>query len=99
MTVKKTTTKKTRMVKLEPVEKEVIINFSKASEMASVYSSDPAEIAKFKRKGLKMLWGDRFGAEFEINKKYITVRKPTRKRRTTKAAEPNKGTVGESVSG
>ncbi len=65
-----------RMARLTPEEKEVVIQYDKASNKATVWCSDTTEITKLRRKGLKELETTRFGSKFEIDKKYITIRKP-----------------------
>jgi hypothetical protein len=67
---------KFRMEKLTPYEKETVINYSMASNKATVWSANRTEIAKLKRKKLKILKESPFGTEFEIDKKYVLIRKP-----------------------
>ena len=68
--------KTVRMARLTPEEKEVVIQYDKASDKATVWCADSTEINKLRRKGLKELETTRFGSKFEIDKKYITIRKP-----------------------
>lgn len=69
--------------RLSPAEKETVIRFDKSSNVATIYCADKAEITKLKKRA-KLVKEDKFGAWFEIDKKYITVRKATAKRTVNK---------------
>ena len=74
--VKKKIPSKIRMAKLTPEEKETVINYDKSSDIAVIWTADNVEINKLLRKGIKCVERTKFGSKFEINKKYITIRKP-----------------------
>ena len=88
---KKVPAQKIRMAKLTPEEKETVINYDKSSDIATVWCADNVEINKLLRKGIKCVERTRFGAKFEINKKYITIRKPPK----PKSSRVSKATSGE----
>lgn len=69
--------------RLSAAEKETVIRFDKSSEVATIYCADKTEITKLKKRA-KLVKEDKFGAWFEIDKKYITVRKATTKRAADK---------------
>lgn len=55
-------------------EKETIIRLEKVSELANIYSSDKPTISELKKnKYAKLVREDKFDAEFEIDKKYISI--------------------------
>jgi hypothetical protein len=86
-------TEKVRMAKLTPYEKETVINYSMASNIATIWSANRTEIGKLKRKKLKVVNETPFGAEFEIDKKYVLIRKP----REVKKKKSSKEKVGTRV--
>lgn len=68
---------------LDACERETVIQYDDASEVATVWCSNKPEIAKLKRrKGIKIVEENKYGTKFEINKKEIQIGTPTRVRRT-----------------
>lgn len=55
-------------------ERETIIRLEKLNELANIYSSDKPTISELKKnKYAKLVREDNFGAEFEIDKKHISI--------------------------
>ena len=76
---------KIKKYKLEPVEKETIINFNEETDECTIYSASKIVITKCKRAGYEIIEEDSFGGvTFRCSSNKITFGKNERKPRATK---------------
>lgn len=77
-----------KSLKLKPEERETVIQYDDASNVATIWCSKKSEIEQLKRKkGIKVVETHKYGTRFEIDKKEIKIGVTQRVRRASNRKE------------
>ena len=62
------------MIKLEPYEKETVINFDESSTVCQIYTRSKSVMSKCDKAGYKVTSEDDISKTYKTNKKFISFR-------------------------